>query len=104
MGPDYYNTTDAGYIDDEGYVFVMRRTDNIIKAAGHRLLTGAMEEGLANHADATECAVIGVYDALKGQVPIRFLALNAGFSPPPSEIEQEAIHIVRLGIGPVASF
>ena len=64
MGSDYYNTADAGYINDEGYVFVMRRTDNIITAAGHRLLTGAMEEVLANHADVAECAFIDVYDVL----------------------------------------
>ena len=72
MGPDYYNTTDAGYIDDEGYVFVMSRTDDIINAVGHRFLAGAMEEVLANHAHAAECPVIGIYDALEGQVPIGF--------------------------------
>lgn len=86
MGPDYYNTADAGYINDEGYVFVMRRTDNIITAAGHRLLTGAMEEVLANLADIAECAVIGVYDALKGQVAIWFLVLNAGFALFPGKL------------------
>ena len=64
MGPDYYNTADASYINDEGYVFVMRRADNIITAAGHRLFTGALEEVLANHADVAKCALIGVYDAL----------------------------------------
>ena len=102
--PDYYKTADAGYIDDEGYVFVMSRTDDIINTAGHRLSTGAMEEVLANHADVAECAVIGVYDALKGQVPIGFLVLNAGVSRPHTEIEEEAKHMVRRDIGPVASF
>ena len=81
----------------------MRRTDNIITAAGHRLLTGAMEEVLANHADVAECGVIGVYDVLEGQIPTGFLALNAGFSPPPYEIEEEVIHMAKRGIGPVAS-
>ena len=102
--PDYYKTADAGFIDDDGYVFVMSRTDDIINTAGHRLSTGAMEEVLANHADVAECAVIGVYDALKGQVPIGFLVLNAGVSRPHSEIEEEAVYMVRRDIGPVASF
>ena len=88
MGPDYYNTADAGYIADAGYVFVMSGTDNIINAAGHRLLTGAMEEVLANLADVAECAVIGVYDALKGQVPIWFLVLNAGFALSPGKLRK----------------
>ena len=104
MGPDYYNTADAGYIDDEGYVFVMSQTDDIINTAGHRLSTGAMEEVFAKHADAAECALVGVYDTLQGQVPIGFLGLNAGVSRPPSEIEEEAIHMVRRDIGPVAGF
>lgn len=105
MGSDYYNTADAGYIDDEGYVFVMSRTDDIINTAGHRLSTGGGDGGsLANHADGAECAVIGVYDALKGQVPVGFLGLNVGVSRPPSEIEEEAIHMVGRDIGPVSVF
>ena len=88
MGPGYYNTADAGYIADAGYVFVMSRTDDVINAAGHRLLIGAMEEVLANLADIAECAVIGVYDALKGQVAIWFLVLNAGFALFPGKLRR----------------
>ena len=81
--PGYYHTADAGYIDDDGYVFVMTRTDDIINVAGHRLSTGAIEEVLAAHPDVAECAVIGVADALKGQVPLGFLVLKAGVNAPP---------------------
>ena len=76
--PGYYETGDAGYIDEDGYLYIMARTDDIINVAGHRLSTGAMEEVLAAHPDVAECAVIGVADELKGQVPIGFVCLNAG--------------------------
>ncbi|MGD8302706.1 MAG: propionyl-CoA synthetase [Desulfobacterales bacterium] len=102
--PEYYKTADAGFIDDEGYVFVMSRTDDIINVAGHRLSTGAMEEVLADHPDVAECAVLGVDDKLKGQVPVGFLVLNAGVDRVPSDITKEVIQMVRDRIGPVASF
>jgi propionyl-CoA synthetase len=102
--PGYYQTADAGYIDEDGYVFVMTRTDDIINTAGHRLSTGGIEEVLASHPDVAECAVIGVHDALKGQVPIGFLVLKAGVKKPPQEIAAEAVTLVRERIGPVASF
>ena len=102
--PGYYKTADAGYIDDEGYVFVMSRTDDIINVAGHRLSTGAMEEVLADHPDVAECAVLGVEDKLKGQVPVGFLVLNAGVEREAAEIVAEVIQMVRDRIGPVASF
>ena len=76
--PGYYKTADAGYIDEDGYLFVMARTDDIINVAGHRLSTGGMEEVLAEHPDVAECAVIGIADAMKGQVPCGFVVLNAG--------------------------
>jgi propionyl-CoA synthetase len=102
--PGYYQTADAGYVDDDGYVFVMTRTDDIINVAGHRLSTGGIEEVLAAHPDVAECAVIGVADALKGQVPVGFLVLKAGAKASPAQVEQEAIKLVRERIGPVASF
>ncbi len=102
--PGYYKTADAGYIDDEGYVYVMSRTDDIINVAGHRLSTGAMEEVLANHPDVAECAVMGVEDQLKGQVPLGFLVLNAGVTRDHAEIIKEAVQMVRDQIGPVAAF
>ena len=102
--PGYYKTADAGYIDDEGYVFVMARTDDIINVAGHRLSTGGMEEVLAAHPDVAECAVVGVADQLKGQLPVGFLVLNAGVSRDGSEIIKEAVQRVRDEIGPVAAF
>lgn len=102
--PGYYKTADAGFIDEDGYVFVMSRTDDIINVAGHRLSTGAMEEVLADHPDVAECAVLGVADKLKGQVPIGFLVLNAGVSRDAAEIIREVIQMVRDRIGPVASF
>jgi len=100
----YYNTSDAGMIDDEGYVYVMSRTDDIINVAGHRLSTGAMEEVLADHADVAECAVTGVLDALKGQAPLGFLVLNDGCDRPSEEICAEVVQMVRDRIGPVAAF
>ncbi len=102
--PGYYKTADAGYIDQDGYVFVMSRTDDIINVAGHRLSTGAMEEVLADHPDVAECAVLGVFDELKGQVPVGFLVLNTGVKREDSQIIQEVIQAVRDRIGPVASF
>ena len=102
--PGYYETGDAGYIDDDGYVFVMARTDDVINVAGHRLSTGSMEEVLADHPDVAECAVIGIADAMKGQLPLGLLVLNAGVTRPPAEIVAEAIAQVRQRIGPVAAF
>jgi propionyl-CoA synthetase len=102
--PGYYQTADAGYIDADGYVYVMTRTDDIINTAGHRLSTGAIEEVLAAHPDVAECAVIGVHDSLKGQVPLGFLVLKAGVRKLPTEIAAEAVQLVRDRIGPVASF
>jgi propionyl-CoA synthetase len=102
--PGYYQTADAGYIDANGYVFVMARTDDIINTAGHRLSTGAMEEVLAAHPDVAECAVIGVADELKGQLPVGFLVLKAGVERPYDEIVAEVVQLVRDRIGPVAAF
>ncbi len=102
--PGYYKTADAGYVDEDGYVFVMARTDDIINVAGHRLSTGAMEEVLAEHPDVAECAVIGVADELKGQVPLGFLVLNAGVARDHGDIAHEVVRMVRERIGPVASF
>jgi propionyl-CoA synthetase len=102
--PGYYHTSDAGYRDDDGYVFVMSRTDDIINVAGHRLSTGEMEQVLAAHADVAECAVVGAADELKGQVPFGFLVLKAGCARAPSEIVAEAVRLVRERIGPVAAF
>jgi propionyl-CoA synthetase len=102
--PGYYKTADAGFIDDDGYLFIMGRTDDIINVAGHRLSTGAMEEVLAAHKDVAECAVVGAADALKGEVPLGFLVLKAGVSRPATEIEREAVALVRERIGPVAAF
>ncbi|NGN42222.1 propionyl-CoA synthetase [Mesorhizobium sp. CGMCC 1.15528] len=102
--PGYYKTADAGYIDDENYLFIMARTDDIINVAGHRLSTGGMEEVLAEHPDVAECAVIGIADAMKGQVPCGFVVLNAGVSRDAAEIEKEVVALVRDRIGPVAAF
>ncbi|MBW2564023.1 MAG: propionyl-CoA synthetase [Deltaproteobacteria bacterium] len=102
--PGYYKTADAGFIDEDGYVFVMARTDDIINVAGHRLSTGGMEEVLSDHPDVAECAVLGVDDKLKGQTPIGFLVLNAGVDRAHDEIIKEVIQMVRDRIGPVASF
>jgi len=102
--PGYYKTADAGYIDDDGYVFVMSRTDDIINVAGHRLSTGAMEEVLAAHPDVAECAVIGVADDLKGQLPLGFLVLKSGDTRSHDEIVTDVVKMVREQIGPVAAF
>jgi propionyl-CoA synthetase len=102
--PGYYKTADAGYVDGDGYVYIMGRTDDIINVAGHRLSTGGMEEVLASHPDVAECAVIGVKDELKGEVPCGFIVLKAGVNRPPTEIETEVVLLVREKIGPVAAF
>ena len=102
--PGYYKTADAGYIDKDGYVFVMGRTDDIINVAGHRLSTGGMEEALSGHQDVAECAVLGIKDALKGEVPCGFIVLKMGVNRPHAEIEQECVQLVRDKIGPVAAF
>jgi propionyl-CoA synthetase len=102
--PGYYETADAGFIDADGYIHVMTRTDDIINVAGHRLSTGGIEEVLAAHPDVAECAVIGVADALKGQVPMGFLVLKAGVKRSADEIQRETIELVRERVGPVASF
>jgi propionyl-CoA synthetase len=102
--PGFYQTGDAGFIDTDGYIHVMTRTDDIINVAAHRLSTGEIEEVLASHPDVAECAVIGVADALKGQVPLGLLVLKAGVERPVGEVEREAIELVRDRVGPVASF
>src|SRR5215472_3672862 len=102
--PGFYQTADAGFIDADGYIYVMTRTDDIINVAAHRLSTGEIEEVLASHPDVAECAVIGIADTLKGQVPLGFLVLKAGVTRPAGEVERDAIELVRDRIGPVASF
>lgn len=102
--PGYYKTADAGFVDDDGYVFIMARTDDIINCAGHRLSTGALEEVCATHPDVAECAVVGVSDAIKGQVPYGFLVLKNGANRAASIIQQEVVDLVRERVGPVASF
>ncbi|MGC8462658.1 MAG: propionyl-CoA synthetase [Acidimicrobiales bacterium] len=102
--PGWYLTADAGYFDEDGYLFIMSRTDDVINVAGHRLSTGQIEEVLASHPDVAECAVVGVADALKGQVPIGFAVLKAGVTRPNEAIEAELVALVRKQVGPVASF
>ncbi len=102
--PGYYETGDAGYIDEDGYLYIMARTDDVINVAGHRLSTGAMEEVLAGHPDVAECAVIGVADTLKGQSPLGFLCLNAGSDRTEADVIKECVALVRDKIGPVADF
>ena len=102
--PGYYETGDAGMIDEDGYLYIMARTDDVINVAGHRLSTGGMEEILASHPDVAECAVIGVSDELKGQLPVGFLILTKGVNRPHSEICAECVNLVRDRIGPVAAF
>jgi propionyl-CoA synthetase len=102
--PGYYHTADAGTIDADGYVFVMTRTDDIINVAGHRLSTGAMEEVVAAHPDVAECAVFGIADELKGQVPLGLVVLKAGVKKERMAIGEEVVALVRERIGPVASF
>jgi propionyl-CoA synthetase len=102
--PGHYETGDAGYKDADGYLYIMARTDDVINVAGHRLSTGQMEEVLAGHPDVAECAVIGVADELKGQLPMGFLCLNRGCNRPHGEIVKESVALVRDQIGPVAAF
>jgi propionyl-CoA synthetase len=102
--PGYYKTGDAGFHDQDGYLYIMGRTDDIINVAGHRLSTGGMEEVLAGHQDVAECAVIGVKDELKGEVPCGFIVLKSGVARSPAEIEREIVGLVREKIGPVAAF
>jgi propionyl-CoA synthetase len=102
--PGYYKSSDAGFKDEDGYIFVMGRTDDIINVAGHRLSTGGMEEVLASHPDVAECAVLGIKDELKGEVPCGFVVLKSGVNRPPTEIEKECVALVREKIGPVAAF
>ncbi|UWR23186.1 propionyl-CoA synthetase [Sulfitobacter sp. S190] len=102
--PGYYETGDAGMMDEDGYLYIMARTDDVINVAGHRLSTGAMEEVLAGHPDVAECAVIGVSDALKGQAPMGFVCLTKGVNRPHAEITAECVKRVRDQIGPVAAF
>jgi propionyl-CoA synthetase len=102
--PGYYNTSDAGFVDEDGYVWVMGRTDDIINVAGHRLSTGGMEEVLSSHPGVAECAVIGIKDALKGEVPCGFVVMKSGIDRPASEVERELVGLVREKIGPVAAF
>ncbi len=102
--PGYYETGDAGYIDEDGYLYIMARTDDVINVAGHRLSTGGMEEILASHPDVAECAVIGVTDQLKGQLPLGFLCTNTGTNRADEDIVSECVKLVRERIGPVAAF
>jgi propionyl-CoA synthetase len=102
--PGYYLTADAGYKDEDGYLWIMSRTDDIINVAGHRLSTGAIEEVLASHPDVAECAVIGAADEIKGEIPVGTIVLKAGVDRPHPEIIRELIQMVRDRIGPVASF
>ena len=102
--PGYFKTSDAGYRDEDGYIFVMGRTDDVINVAGHRLATGAMEEVLASHKDVAECAVVGAFDILKGEVPVGFLVVKSGVARDLAQIEKEVVELVRERIGPVAAF
>ena len=102
--PGFYDAGDAGYIDADGYIHIMSRTDDVINVAGHRLSTGRMEEVIASHPDVAECAVFGVRDDLKGQVPLGLMILNAGVDRPEAEIADEVVALVREEVGPVAAF
>jgi propionyl-CoA synthetase len=102
--PGFYKTADAGFVDDDNYLYIMGRTDDIINVAGHRLSTGGMEEVLASHPDVAECAVIGVKDELKGEQPCGFVVLKSGVTRSPMDIEKELVKLVRDKIGPVAAF
>ena len=102
--PGYYETSDGGYIDEDGYVYVMGRMDDVINIAGHRLSTGAMEEIIANHPDIAECAVFGTDDELKGQLPVGLFVVKAGVTRDPAEITAELVKMVRESIGPIACF
>lgn len=102
--PGHYASGDNGYIDEDGYVFILNRSDDVINVAGHRLSTGLMEEVVATHPQVAECAVVGVVDALKGQMPVGLLVLKSGCDPDPETLEKEVVALVRAKVGPVASF
>jgi propionyl-CoA synthetase len=102
--PGYYLTGDSGFIDEDGYVHIMARIDDVINVAGHRLSSSAMEEVLSTHPDVAECAVVGIADALKGQVPVGFVVLKAGRKREEGELAAELVALMRSRIGPVASF
>ena len=102
--PGNYMTADAGYLDEDGYLYVMSRIDDVINTAGHRLSTGAMEEVLSAHPDVAECAVVGIADSLKGQVPVGFVVVKAGVDRPDEDVAAELVARIRDEIGPVASF
>jgi propionyl-CoA synthetase len=101
--PGYYATGDGGYLDEDGYIFVMGRTDDVINVAGHRLTTGAMEAVVARHPAVAECAVIGVRDSIKGQIPRAFVVLKSGVQIDPTVLRDEVVGLVRNDIGPVAA-
>ena len=102
--PGYYFTSDGGYIDEDGYVHIMGRVDDVINIAGHRLSTGSMEEVVAQHEDVAECAVIGAHDALKGQLPVGLVVLKAGVARGEEELKKELVQMIRNEIGPIACF
>ena len=102
--PGHYASGDNGYIDEDGYVFILNRSDDVINVAGHRLSTGLMEEVVATHPQVAECAVVGVADAVKGQMPVGLLVLKSGCYPDPKTLEAEVVALVRAKVGPVASF
>jgi len=102
--PGFYVTGDGGHIDEDGYLFIMGRIDDVINVAGHRLSTGAMEEIVAKHQDVAECAVLGANEQLKGEVPVGFAVLKAGVEREPDEIVKELVQMVRSDIGAVACF
>ena len=102
--PGYYKTSDAGFKDEDGYLTILGRTDDIINVAGHRLSTGGMEEVVASHPAVAECAVLGVKDEIKGESPCGFIVLKSGVDRPHAEIEREVVALVRDKIGPVAAF
>jgi propionyl-CoA synthetase len=102
--PGYYETSDGGYVDAEGYVYIMGRMDDVINIAGHRLSTGAMEEVVANHADVAECAVIGIHDPLKGQIPMGLVVLKGGVQTEAERIKKDLARMVREHIGPIACY
>ena len=100
----YYQTYDAGHIDEDGYIWIMSRTDDIINVAGHRLSTGAIEEVLSEHQSVAECAVLGIADKLKGQLPIGLITLKTGVDKDNETITKECVQMVRNKVGPVAAF
>jgi propionyl-CoA synthetase len=102
--PGYYFTSDGGYIDEDGYVYIMGRVDDVINVAGHRLSTGAMEEVVAQHRDVAECAVIGAQDSLKGQLPVGLVVLKAGIIREEGDLKKELVQMIRNEIGPIACF